>query len=91
MVFSSVEFIFIFLPVCLAGYYLIGKKHRTARNAFLLVMSLAFYASGEPKFVLVMMLSIAVNYAMALLFIILASEVCLIGPDGICIMYNPVQ
>ncbi len=67
MVFSSVEFIFIFLPVCLAGYYLIGKKHRTARNAFLLVMSLAFYASGEPKFVLVMMLSIAVNYAMALL------------------------
>ena len=67
MVFSSVEFIFIFLPICLIGYYLISKKHRTARNAFLLVMSLAFYAAGEPKFVAVMVASIVINYGMALL------------------------
>lgn len=64
MVFSSVQFLFIFLPVCLTGYYLIGKKNR---NAFLLVMSLLFYASGEPKFVAVMIASIAVNYLAALL------------------------
>lgn len=59
MVFSSTVFLFCFLPVTLAGYYLIRKEFR---NAFLLVMSLLFYAAGEPKFVFVMMASIVANY-----------------------------
>lgn len=59
MVFSSSVFLFLFLPVTLIGYYLIRKS---LRNAFLLVMSLGFYAWGEPKFVFIMMLSILVNY-----------------------------
>ena len=64
MVFSSPIFLFMFLPATLAGYYLIRKS---LRNAFLLVMSLGFYAWGEPKFVLIMLLSITFNYLIGLL------------------------
>ncbi|MBR2718602.1 MAG: MBOAT family protein [Clostridia bacterium] len=59
MVFSSNIFLFAFLPVTLAGYYLINQR---LRNAFLLLMSLLFYAWGEPRVVLVMMGSIIINY-----------------------------
>ena len=64
MVFSSTIFLFCFLPATLVGYYLIRQE---LRNAFLLVMSLLFYAAGEPKFVFVMMASIAANYFLGLL------------------------
>lgn len=63
MVFSSVIFLFAFLPITLAGYFLIRKD---LRNAFLLLMSLLFYAAGEPKFVFIMMASIVVNYLLGL-------------------------
>jgi len=63
MVFSSPIFLFVFLPLTLAGYYLIQKS---LRNVFLLVMSLVFYAWGEPKFIPVMLLSIVNNYLMGL-------------------------
>lgn len=63
MIFSSNAFIFIFLPFVLAGYFLIKKEYR---NMFLLLTSLMFYATGEPKFVLVMIASIAINYIMGL-------------------------
>ena len=63
MVFSSIEFLFLFLPVVVAGYYLLPKR---ARNVWLLLASLAFYAWGEPSFVFVMALSIVFNYALAL-------------------------
>ncbi|MBQ3761382.1 MAG: MBOAT family protein [Clostridia bacterium] len=66
MVFSSNAFLFFFLPAVLILYYIV-RRNRTAANAVLTVMSLLFYAWGEPKFVLVMLLSIAVNWAMALL------------------------
>ncbi len=64
MVFSSVIFIFAFLPFTMTGYFIIRKE---LRNAFLLVMSLLFYAWGEPKFVFVMIASIVANYIMGLL------------------------
>ena len=63
MVFSSTIFLFFFLPAVLLGYYLIRAE---LRNAFLLVMSLLFYAVGEPRFVFVMMASIAANYLLGL-------------------------
>ncbi len=63
MVFSSNVFLFLFFPIVLVGYYLIKNRYR---NPFLLVMSLLFYAWGEPTFVLVMMGSILFNYGMAL-------------------------
>lgn len=64
MVFSSTVFLFIFLPLVLAGYYLLDKRFR---NIFLLIMSLLFYAWGEPRFVFVMIGSIILNYIYALL------------------------
>lgn len=64
MVFSSNVFLFVFLPLVLVLYYLI---HPNLRNIFLLTASLFFYYWGEPKFVLVMILSIIWNYISGLL------------------------
>ena len=65
MVFSSIEFLFYFLPAVLAGYYLL-KRWRPAANVFLSVMSLGFYAFGAPKFFPIMMGSIAANWLFGL-------------------------
>ena len=64
MVFSSGVFLFLFLPVLLILYY--SFKARTIRNYILLVTSLMFYAWGEPVFVFIMLVSIAVNWYLAL-------------------------
>ncbi len=64
MVFSSAVFLFAFLPLTLGGYYFLPRKFR---NGFLTLMSLLFYAWGEPKFVLIMIASILMNYAFGLL------------------------
>jgi alginate O-acetyltransferase complex protein AlgI len=64
VVFSSPTFLFAFLPISLALYFLSG---RTAfKNVTLLVLSLIFYAWGEPWFVLVMLGLTAVNYVAAI-------------------------
>lgn len=62
MVFSSISFLTFFLPCLFACYFVIPKKFRSARNGVLLVFSLVFYACGGPKFLLLMLLSIVVNY-----------------------------
>lgn len=62
MSFSSCIFIFLFLPALFALYFAIPERFREARNNILLLFSLMFYAWGEPVFVFVMLLSIAVNY-----------------------------
>ena len=67
MVFSTPIFLFIFLPIVLVLNYIIPKKYIAAKNTALLIASLLFYAWGEPKNVLLMLLSIAVNYACGLL------------------------
>lgn len=59
MLFSSVVFIFVFLPVTLILYYIAPEK---LKNVILLVMSLVFYAWGEPVYVILMILSIVFNY-----------------------------
>ncbi len=64
MVFSSTMFLFLFMPVVLLGHSIIRKE---LRNVFLLLMSLGFYAYGEPKFVFVMIASCIVNYVSAYL------------------------
>lgn len=61
MLFSSTFFLFIFLPSLFILYYGLTKKQKT-RNYLLLSASLLFYAWGEPKFVLIMMLCIGVNH-----------------------------
>ena len=65
MVFSSKIFLFYFLPVVLAGYFAV-RRSRKLGNLFLTLMSLLFYAWGEPKFVFVMMASILANWLFGL-------------------------
>ena len=67
MVFSSMAFIYLFLPVILFLYYIIFRWNRFLQNMILLFSSLVFYAWGEPKFVLVMIGSILVNWFFGLL------------------------
>jgi alginate O-acetyltransferase complex protein AlgI len=64
MVFSSLIFLFLFLPIVLAGYMLM--RNTFARNAFLLFASLFFYAWGEFSFLWVMLVSIFLNYVFAI-------------------------
>lgn len=67
MVFSSSIFLFAFLPVCLAIYYGIPKTNIKLKNFILFIMSLFFYAWGEPVYVVIMILSIVLNYIFAIL------------------------
>ena len=66
MLFTSIEFLFLFLPLTLAGYFLLPFRW-DLKNLWLLAASLVFYAWGEPTFVFVMLGSIAFNYLAALL------------------------
>ncbi len=67
MVFSSFAFLFVFLPVLLALYFLCPARARGGRNAILLVFSLLFYALCGLKFLPVMVVSIVINYVCGLL------------------------
>jgi len=62
MVFSSPLFLFLFLPLVLAGYWLVPGIR--GRNLWLLLASLAFYAWGEVAFILLLLASTTVNYGL---------------------------
>lgn len=63
MVFSSVGFVFVFLPLVLAGYFLLHRAGlHTAAKWFLVASSFLFYAIGSPGFVLIFMASVGVNF-----------------------------
>ena len=64
MLFSSVPFLFYFLPAALLLYFLVPRR---LKNAALLLVSLFFYAWGEPKYVVLMLVSIAQGYLFGLL------------------------
>lgn len=64
MVFSSILFIFRFLPIALIAYYLAPGK---LKNLVLFVLSLIFYTWGEPVYVLLMIFSTVVDYTHGLL------------------------
>ena len=59
MVFSSIIFLCAFLPIVCIGYFLLPKR---LRNMWLLLLSLLFYAWGEPIFVLLLIISSFINY-----------------------------
>ena len=59
MLFSSIPFLYYFLPAVLLVYFLVPKA---AKNAVLLLSSLVFYGWGEPKYVLLMIVTIAAFY-----------------------------
>ena len=60
MLFSSLLFLFLFLPAVLCIYYLLPRQ---CRNGFLLLADLIFYGFGEPAFILLMLISITINFA----------------------------
>lgn len=62
MVFSSIIFLFYFLPAVLLCYFLVPRKYLRLRNAVLILFSLFFYFYGEPKGIFVMIVSIVINY-----------------------------
>ncbi len=65
MLFHALPFVFLFLPITLAGFLLLERGgHGGALLLWLLAASLVFYAWGEPTFVLLLAASIAVNYAL---------------------------
>ena len=63
MLFSSIPFLYCFLPAVVLVYFLVPKK---LKNAVLLLFSLVFYAWGEPKYVFLMLATIGVFYGCGL-------------------------
>lgn len=64
MVFSSLYFLYLFLPVCLLCYGL--SPSLSVKNITLTVFSLMFYAWGEPTYILLLLLSVLMNYLFGL-------------------------
>lgn len=62
MVFSSTIFCFLFLPITLAGYFIIKENYR---NYWLLFVSLVFFAWSQPNYLWIILVSIGVNYIAA--------------------------
>ena len=67
MAFSSMAFLFAFLPLCLLCYFLIPARFRAGRNFVLLVFSLMFYAWGGLRLLPVLLASCVLNWGAALL------------------------
>lgn len=59
MLFSSLEFLYLFMPMVLLVYFLSPLRWR---NIVLLIFSLIFYGWGEPVYVFLMMLTISLDY-----------------------------
>ena len=59
MIFSSITFIYYFLPILLLIYFIVPSKYK---NLVLLFFSLLFYFLGEPKYIIILILSCIVNY-----------------------------
>ena len=64
MLFSSIPFLYYFLPSVLILYFLAPKK---LKNTVLLISSLVFYGWGEPKYVIMMVASIIIGFVSGLL------------------------
>ena len=64
MLFTSAIFLFIFLPIVLAGYFILPQKYR---NLYLLISSIVFYAWGERRMVLIMLLTTVIDFYCAIM------------------------
>ena len=65
MLFSSWQFIFVFLPLAVAGFFAIPARAQVARKWWLLATSLVFYAYWKVEYVPLLLFSIGFNYAIA--------------------------
>ena len=91
MLFSSIPFLYYFLPIVLIVYFMLPKIF--LKNTWLLIASLFFYAWGEPKYAILMISAITIGYVFGLLIekfrgkplskvfmiIAVASELALLG------------
>lgn len=82
MLFSSVTFLYYFLPIVLFLYYVVPKK---LKNFILFVASLVFYAWGEPKYVFLMLLSVGIGYGAGILMDKLPRKLVMIVSVGLCL------
>ena len=64
MLFSSLEFLFLFLPISVGVYFLLPLR---AKNFWLLFSGLCFYGFGEPKFLPVMIITVLLNFCFGLI------------------------
>ena len=69
MLFNSYLFIFLFLPVALAGYFALGRVGNLAPVVWLALASLVFYSVGNWQYVPLLVASIAFNYLIGYLLI----------------------
>ena len=86
MLFSSITFLYYFLPILLILYIIVSKKYK---NFILLIFSLLFYFYGEPKYIVFLILSCVINYVGALLIekYRYKSKIILV----LVILYNVIQ
>ena len=64
MLFTSISFLYYFLPLVLIIYFIVPRKYK---NLILFIFSLLFYFYGEPKYIFLMLLEIFVAYIGAIL------------------------
>jgi alginate O-acetyltransferase complex protein AlgI len=69
MLFNSYEFLFVFLPVTLVGFYLLGAFSRTSAILWLILLSLLFYGWWRPVNIVIIGPSIIINYTLATLLL----------------------
>ncbi len=66
MLFTTATFVLLFLPVALAGFFVLGRRSQRAAAAWLFGVSLFFYGWWMPKFTLLLLASIGVNFSLGL-------------------------
>ena len=59
MYFSSLIFLFLYLPLVLGGYYLLPRRYR---NFFLFLLNLVYYGWGEPRLIFLMLFSMVSSW-----------------------------
>ena len=86
MLFSSITFLYYFLPIVLIIYLIVPSKFK---NITLLIFSLLFYFYGEPKYIIILLLSCFINYMAGLLIEKYRNKSKLILM--FCVLYNVIQ
>jgi len=86
MLFNSYEFIFVFLPVTLAGFFLLGLRSRNLALGWIVAASLAFYAWWRPINVLIIAPSILVNFVLARWLLRLTADKDRAGPARLVLL-----
>lgn len=86
MLFSSISFLYYYLPIVVLVYFAVPQS---MKNGILLVASLIFYAWGEPKYVILMLVSIIASYLAGLMIETFQNtrwkRVCLISYIAVCL------